>query len=77
MMDLINPHIFCLHQQRFGCGAGGGGGGTCLACRVAPASLPPRRLVPRGEQTGGRWIIASFSPCVWPCFKEEAETNPV
>ena len=50
MMDLINPYIFCLHQQRFGCGAGGGG--TCLACRVAPASLPPRRLVPWGEQTG-------------------------
>lgn len=64
MMDLINPYIFCLHQQRFGCGAGGGE--TCLACRVAPASLPPRRLAPWGEQTGGKWIIASFSPCARP-----------
>ena len=50
MMDLINPYIFWLHQQQFGCGAGGGG--TCLACRVAPASLPPHCLVPWGEQTG-------------------------
>ena len=38
MMDLINPHIFCLHQQRFGCGAGGGGAGRAWH---AESHLPP------------------------------------
>ena len=80
MMGLINPHVFCLHQQRSGCGAEGCVLGVQSRTRLPaspppgalmqsrtrlPASPPPRRLVPRGEQTEGRWITASISPCVW------------
>lgn len=60
MMDLIISYIFCLHQQRFGCGRVGG-----RAPHVEP-HLPPRRLRSlRGpSRQESKRVIASSSPRV-------------